>query len=68
MGKPQPKRPKDMSPLERAIYARQRGIETMRKSIERIRAQADADVKAIEKRIMEKAVLLDALRKGALNG
>ena len=68
MGKPQPKHRRDMTPLERAIDSRERGIATMRRNIERIQREADNDIAEIKARITEKQILLDALKKGALRG
>lgn len=60
------KQRKDMTPLERSIHSRERGIARMRDNIERIRKDAEAKVSTIQARIAEKQVLLDALKRGAM--
>ena len=59
-------RRKDMSPLDRAIVSRESGIARMRENIKRIKEAADKEIAAIEARIREKSVLLDALKRGQL--
>lgn len=57
---------KEMTAVERAIDSRERGIAIMKENISRIRRRADEEVHAIETRIREKQVLLDALKRGNL--
>lgn len=54
------------SALERSIASRERGITKMENFIARIQRAAAEDVAAVRKRIAEKRVLLDALKRGAL--
>lgn len=54
------------STLDISINSREKGIARMRDNIKKIREQADRDVAEIEKRIKEKQILLDALRRGKI--
>ena len=58
------KMPKD--PLERSIYIREGGIKRMQQNIVRIRREAEEEIAEVQKRIKEKQVLLDALKRGQL--
>lgn len=60
----QSKIPKD--PLERSIYIRERSIARMEENIRRIQESADEAKAEVRKRIAEKKVLLDALKRGKL--
>jgi len=57
---------KGRDPLTRAIVSRERGIERMRGNIRRLQHIHQKEVAEIWRRIGEKQVLLDALRRGTL--
>jgi hypothetical protein len=57
---------KEESPIDKAIKFRSRGIERMRERQKRILALAHDDVARIEKDIEKKQILLDAIKRGAL--
>jgi len=57
---------KDMTPVERAILSRERGIERMRLNIKAIQNSADRQIAEIQKRISEKQFFLDALKRGSI--
>lgn len=54
-------------PLGRSIFVRERAIERMQNNITRILEEAGEKAKEVEKRIAEKKVLLDALKRGKLS-
>ncbi|MCU1305130.1 MAG: hypothetical protein JWQ87_5414 [Candidatus Sulfotelmatobacter sp.] len=60
------KRKMPTDPLEKSIYLRERSIARMKENIRGIRADAEEAVAEVEKRIKEKHVLLDALKRGKL--
>jgi hypothetical protein len=64
----------EKSQLDRAIASRERGIKKLEESkvaimhlAEAHRVAAKADCAAIDRRIQEKKVLLDALKRGAIS-
>ena len=62
---------KDMTPVERSVFSRERGIARMLENIQRIRQAANEDIAKVEARIKEKQVLkvgqlVDALKRGRL--
>lgn len=58
-------RPKK-DPLTRSIESRERAIDRMEANIRKVQRDADQEIAAIRKRIKEKRVLLDALKRGAI--
>ncbi len=55
-----------LSGLDRSIMLRERGIERMKDNQKSIMDEARARCEEIDKRIAEKRVLLDALKRGAI--
>lgn len=68
MAKLERKKKVPTDPVARSIYYRESGIRRMRENIQRIREDAELKVAEIERGIREKSVLLDALKRGKLNG
>lgn len=54
--------------LQKTIRMRERGIERMTESKSRVMRIATAECAAIDKRIAERRVLLDALKRGEIKG
>lgn len=57
---------KEMTPVERSIYSRERGVARMKQNIIDIREKADDQIAEINARIREKQTLVDALKRGTL--
>ena len=57
---------KDMTPVERSIFSRERGIARMNQNIRRIRDEAAEKIALIQTGIREKQTLVDALKRGTL--
>ena len=56
----------DMTPVERSIHSREKGIERMKQNIIQIREKAEEQVAEIMARMKEKQFLVDALKRGSL--
>lgn len=54
------------SPIERAIFSRECGIKRMQDRILAIKRRAASEVEAIERRVAERQILLDALKRGQI--
>lgn len=57
---------KKLTPLQRAIVSRERGIERLKERVRRIWREAEADCAAIRKTIATRQFYLDAIKSGAL--
>lgn len=55
-----------MTSIEKAIRSREMGIKRMKDNIGRIRKRAEEEIAGIERRMVERQVLLDALKRGQL--
>lgn len=61
------KKPKEQkTPLQRSIESRERGIKRMLDEKVKIMDEAKRKCDEIDKRLVEKKVLLDALKKGSI--
>jgi predicted nucleic acid-binding Zn-ribbon protein len=57
---------KKMTELERAVHSRELGIRKMEDEIMRIQSRSEMQIADIRKRIASKKILLDAIKRGAL--
>jgi hypothetical protein len=63
------KKPKvEKTPVERAIASRERGIARMEANKEQIMQRAKEQVAEIDRHLVEKRVLLAALKRGQIKG